>query len=84
MILYLYRKYSVQERETLIYIGICISKIQIFTKQDFKTFQVGDEVTKYMTAVHQKIATINRVVGQLESPYNPSPTPRHEEYPGSN
>lgn len=32
-----------------------------------------------MDSVHSKISSINRAIGQLEAPYNPSPTQRHIE-----
>ena len=33
-----------------------------------------------MTAAHSKVASINRTIGQLESPYNPAPSDRHRQY----
>ena len=32
-----------------------------------------------MDSTHSKVAQINRCIGQLESPYNPSPNDRHKQ-----
>lgn len=34
---------------------------------------------KFMDAIHAKVSSINRTIGQLESPYNPAPSARHKE-----
>ena len=34
--------------------------------------EVEEEVKKFMDAIHAKVSSINRTIGQLESPYKPS------------
>ena len=41
--------------------------------------QVEEEVKKFMESVHAKIALVNKTIGLLEAPYNPSPNGRHAE-----
>ena len=41
--------------------------------------QVGEDIKKFMTSTHSKVASINRTIGQLESPYNPAPSERHKQ-----